>query len=320
MMKDFYDHGVVTDVCIVRNSRRPTHTEWYPEGTRTVRSGTPEFAATLDAFVRDKDVMVFFETPFRWELIPLCRSLGIKTVLMPMYECSPEDFPQVPDVLINSSDLDQQYYPHGVRLNVPVSAGSWRPRRDRILTFVHNAGHGGLRGRNGTAELITAWPMVDKRAKLILRSQEPLSPAQHRLLERSGNVDIRIGSARRDELYTEGEAFVFPEKFNGLSLPMQEAFAAGMCVIGARRFPMTEWLPKEPLVPVARVIRARVANRFQEFDEAVVEPRDIAAKLNQMFDTDPTPYSIAGREWGKANDWSVLKPQYMSLLQQLVTK
>ena len=39
--------------------------------------------------------------------------------------------------------------------------------------------------------------------------------------------------------------FVFPEKFNGLSLPLQEARAAGMLVLATDRFPMNTWLPRE---------------------------------------------------------------------------
>ena len=318
LAKAFYDHGVITDPVIVRHGSRPTHPEWYPPGTPSV--GGDEIRAAVGRMLDRVDAMLFFETPFRWELIADCRAKGVASVLMPMYECMPRVLPLHPDLILNPSALDQRHYPEGVQVTVPVTAATWRPRGDAVRTFVHNAGHGGLRGRNGTAELIEAWPHVSPDARLILRSQENLTVEQTRALRKCGNVDIRIGTAPHAQLYMEGQAFVFPEKFNGLSLPLQEAHAAGMVVVATDRFPNNTWLPKGPLVRSVASRPASISPRLMSFSEAVVDPEDIALKINSLLGTDPSEYGNAGRDWGRANDWAVWGPKYRGIIADAVNK
>lgn len=326
LVKSFVDHGLVTDVMIVRHGRHTTHDEWYPGAPQITDLKSSQQIRQAKQFCERMDCMLFFETPFIWPLIPHCREKGIKTALMPMFECEPEQLPYQPDLIINPSLLDQQYYPHGVFLPVPVEY-PWRQRTE-AKTFIHNAGHGGLKGRNGTAELVEAMRHVKSGARLTLRAQE--SGRQYwaggQLRDSAGaptnlpdNIDLQIGTFPYEKMFATGDVFVFPEKFNGLSLPLQEARAAGMLVMCGDRFPMNTWLPREPLIPVQGYRKARIGPPYNEFDEAIFDPKAIAYTIDEWFGKDITQYSLEGKAWAQEHSWASMKPRYVSLLEELVS-
>ena len=314
LAKSFYDAGVVTDVVVVSHGRNPNRPEWYPNHPMLFDFNRQKHL--LLNLVERVDAMLFFETPFRWELMDYCRKRKVRTFLMTMYECTPERLPSEPDRFLCPSELDLRHFPErSTYLPVPVDGVEWR-QRHRLETFVHNAGHGGLRGRNGTRELLEAWVYVTAPASLLVRSQGRLDGWDAGVYPDDVEwgtkaLIIQIGTFPRGELYAEGDAFVFPEKFNGLSLPLQEAKAAGMCVIATDRFPNNRWLTVEPSIPVASTRRSRIGPPYREFDEAVVDPRDIAQVINDVYGMDIGRISEAGRAWAASMSWEVLKPYYM---------
>lgn len=316
LARAFYDHGVVTDVLMIRHSSRHNHPEWYPNSE--MLSDINRIGVMID-FISRMDVMLFFETPFNWEIINQCRLRGVKTVMMPMYECMPTVLPAQPDMFLNPSLLDQSYYPTGTHIPVPVEV-PWKIR-EKALTFIHNAGHGGLRGRNGTAELLQAIPLVSNTdTKFIIRTQDDLRmptglAKQLAELATQDRFDIRLGNASYGELWSEGDVFVFPEKFNGLSLPIQEAYASGMMVMATNRFPNNSYLPNDCLIPVASIKESCVSGRCNRFDEAIVSPQDIVTTIETWAGQDITTHSVTGGSWAKSNSWEILKTKYMELLQ-----
>jgi hypothetical protein len=187
--------------------------------------------------------------------------------------------------------------------------------------YVHHAGHWGLRGRNGTRELVEALLYVRSPIELILRSQD-LVPAdvRERIMGAPPHVRVRVevGTVPYNRLWDEGDVFVFPERFNGLSLPLQEARAAGMLVMGTSRWPMTSWLPEGPLIPTSGTRRARIGPPYREYDEAMVEPEAIAATMDEWYDRDIRAYSRDGREWAARMSWTVLGPQYRDAMEGLL--
>lgn len=322
LARSFYTAGVVNDVAVIEHGRRPSNPDWYPGKLRVGDLRSPKALEQLKGFCLTQDVVLFFETPFLWELIPYCRSRGVKTVLMPMYECMPRVLPQTPDLFLCPSLLDLSYYPQGKYLPVPVEV-PWR-QRTKAEVLVHNAGHGGLRGRNGTKELVEAWGYVRSSAKLILRSQEPLQVPASKMMG-PYPIDLRIGTFPSDSLYSEGDVFVFPERFNGLSLPLQEARAAGMLVMATDRFPNNMWLPRDvvgqtpgnPLVRPSGYKAANISLRCNDFEESLVEPKDIAAKIDEWYGRDVTQYSLDGRAWAEENSWAKLRSKYLEALEDL---
>lgn len=289
LAKDFYDNGVIDIVYVQQHGRRKTHFEWFPNRVQRMED------------LLDKcDKILMFETPFDWTIIPEAKKKGIKTILMPMYECTNHPMPFVPDLIIAPSLLDQDYYPGSELVQVPVTA-NWR-ERTKANIFVHNAGNGGLGGRNGTKEIIEAMKYVDSPIKLIIRSQKEIEVPD------DDRIDLRIGTF--DDIWDEGDVFLFPEKFNGLSLPLQEAYASGFLVMAGDRYPVNDWLPNKPLIPVEGYHQDMV---YQKFNVAEYNPRTIARKIDEWYGKDISEYSLMGKKWGEDNSWGKLLKTYKQL-------
>lgn len=301
LSRAFYRHGVVDRFLMIPHGRYTNHADWYQE--YYTRHNAEAFLAGLKA-------LLVIENAFTaWNVVARAREQGIRVVLVPMYEWTPRSLPVRPDAVICPSALDVDYYRQydPTLLTIPVDT-PWRERREARV-YVHNAGHGGHGAggfRNGTSELVEAMQYVQSPLRLIVRGQ-PGSPQIEQLFERwdghDPRIEFRLGDFPDEELYEEGDVFVFPEKFNGLSLPLQEAFAAGMLIMAGARFPMTEWLPRDPLIPVLRYERARIA---VEFKKAVYEPWVIAKTMDAWYGREILGYSHAGKVWAEQHSWPAL--------------
>lgn len=291
LAKDFYDNGVIDKVFVWKHSTRDNHYEWYPDRVQNIDD------------LLECDIILYFETCFDFDFMKRAKAKGIKIVFCPMFECSNPNIVKMADKIINPSLLDQQYYPEGEFIPIPVNQ-VWK-LRETAKVFVHNAGNGGLGGRNGTKELLEAMKWVKSPIKLIVRSQVKIDAYNdHR-------IEYRIGTF--DDIWSEGDVFIFPEKFNGLSLPLQEAYASGMLVMCGDRFPMNTWLPKEPLIPVKEYKKERIA---VEFDSAVIDPKDIAERIDSWYNKSITEYSLKGKEYNINNSWKTLRERYIEVTSQ----
>lgn len=189
------------------------------------------------------------------------------------------------------------------QIKVPIPSHiKWRLRK-KAEVFVHNAGNGGLGGRNGTEELLRAMKYVKSPIKLIVRSQVPIRE------RKDPRIEYQIGTF--DDIWAEGDVFIFPEKFNGLSLPIQEAFASGMMVMTTDRFPNNTYLPTEPLIPVHSYLKERT---YVTFDKAKIAPEDIAKSIDSWFGKDISEFSEMGRVFKEEYSWDNLKKRYEEAL------
>lgn len=302
LAREFWDNGIINKALIYPNHVYRIFPERFP-GARVSDLNSKD----IDWLLEDIDLLYILETPFDWSVIPKARKKGIKTVLMPMHECLPENMPYVPDDFHFVSKLEEELGFKGFSLPIPVNTErvKWR-ERTTARVFIHNAGHGGLNGRNGTAELIEALKYTKSDFKLIIRSQS------HDLEVSDPRVEVRFMNAENYwDLWKEGDVFIFPERFNGLSLPLQEALASGMLVMSTDRYPMNTWLPKDPLIPVKEYRTEMISRRV---NAAVVDPQDIAKTIDAWVDRDIRAYSHLGRKWAEENSWQKLKPKYDSCL------
>ena len=295
LVKDFYDNGVIHEVAIFKHGSRVNHWEWYPEGTTRVT--TRPIRGEVEGFLGKIDVLLQFETPWDWSLIFHCRAKSVKTVIVPMYECMPRKIEpeNLPDRWICPSLLDYQYYtgPQGCGIEaeyVPVPVRVPWDARSKAFTFLHNAGNFGLRGRNGTTELIHAVRHLKNPVELTIRGQDgkEMAKVMHEYRYDPGvgaRVNFEAGTMPYDNLFRHYDVYVAPEKFNGLSLPLQEARAAGMLVLTTDRFPANKFLelPPEALIGPKSVSRACVGQSFLEFDECEVSPISIARTIDRWY-------------------------------------
>lgn len=292
LAKSFHDHGLLDKVLIHPHSSRTSHPEWFKEQK-------PFSKENFDWLLKDLKVLLIFETAFHWPIVTEARKRGIKTVLIPMYECTPDvkDF----DLILSPSALDKKYFPDSIQITIPTEE-PWK-LREKALTFVHNSGNGGIGGRNGTQELIEAMKYVKSPIKLIMRAQEKTFTSS----------DPRItfeGPVSRDKLYSEGDVFIFPEKFNGLSLPIQEACASGMAIMCGARFPMTEWLSNELMIPIKGYKTEMIARNIEV---AVYDPKDIAETIDKWYGKDIELFSLRGRKWARENNWNTFINSFITI-------
>jgi len=302
LARQFIQNGLIDKILVWPHSSYKTQ-NWYGISNHQVKN--------VEELLTLCDRLIFFETPFDWQIIPQARERGIKTILMAMYECTQYPLPYYPDVLIGGSAMETAHYAQikcalpCQHINVPVGM-PWKLRH-RAKVFVHNAGHLGLGGRNGTKELLLAMKYVKSPLKLIVRSQVPLKGLEGM---NDPRVEIRIGDFAYNTLFEEGDVFILPEKFGGSFLPMQEAFASGMPVMATDRFPTNSWLPKELLIKPMGYRKDRIGAWF---DCAVLDPQKIAAKLDEWYDKSIESFSFAGRTWALENSWEKLTPLYEAL-------
>lgn len=318
--KWFYDAGVITDVMLLRHGSRLDHFEWYPPETPHLDARQrPWRGADINEFIDRIDVLLQFETPFDWSLFDHVRSRGKRSALVPMYECYPKRADSLPDKFICPSLLDQRdYWPGSPFLEVPVPPDVRWHQRTRARRFLHNGGNLGLRGHKGTLEIMQAMNFVKSDIRLSIRAQDtrgfkalvdhcPQIAKDERVLL-MGDVDRLL------LFHSSHDVFIMAEKYNGLSLPLREARAAGMLVMTSDRFPMNTWLPQWPLIPVSHYATASVGGPYNDYLEATVTPEDIAAKIDEVYDADITQYSLDGRAWGEQMSWERLRPLWLEEL------
>lgn len=332
LAKNFYDAGVITDVMVYRHGSRPSHLEWYRKDSEpnypVELIQRPFSGPVVEDFIRSVDVMLFFETPFDWDVIKLIRKLGKRSVIVPMYECTPKrytpivkdhDVSSMPDKWICPSLLDVEYFTGSPYLPIPLAPDvpAWQ-LRTRAENFLHNGGNLGLRGHKGTREIMQAMRYVVSPIKLTIRAQD--ERGLHELItaepsvKRDDRVTLQYGEIPYAELFDGHDVFLMAEKYNGLSLPLAEARAAGMMVMTSNRFPMHCWLPTLPLIPVARYQRASIGGSYNDYDEAVVDPVAIASKIDEVYGRSIKNYSQSAIQWRESMSWEKLKPEWIKEL------
>lgn len=250
------------------------------------------------------DIIVTIETWYDWNYLA-----GKKWVLIPMYECT-MPLAYKPHRTIAVSLLDKKWYPDSVYLPFPVARDRLPFKlRKRANVFVHNAGHGGLTGRNGTQELLEAMRYVKSDIKLIINSQNPIICSDKR-------VEVRVKDYENYwEIWNEGDVFIFPEKFNGLSLPIQEAISVGMPIMCTDRFPFNSYLPKELMIKSEGVnILGKRQGFMKKIPSAKINPKDIAQKIDEWAGRDITKYSLMMDKLAQQLSWESLKEQWQKAI------
>lgn len=352
LARDFHRHGLITEVFVMEHPSVPSNrADWYP-GAPYTELRRPDVHA-MHEFCRGMDAVVFFETPFHWPLLQTLRG-KVRTFLVTMYECTPR-YHVRPDVYLCPSVLDLDVFAdHGEEIEAARDIGPghvvgstlntlWKDRpgrdgaravwvqlpveypwrlRERAEHFVHNGGYLGVRTRQGgvqregTTTLIEAMRHVKSPIRLTIRVQENVSPAHQRLCAEDPRVQYVPETVPYTELYATGDVCVGAQRWNGCSLPLQEAFASGMLVMNTDRYPMNTWLPNEPLVPVRSWLKnSSIGGSYLEFDEADVHPEDLAAKIDEWYGRDVSALSRRGLEWAKKNSWEVLLPKWKKVLE-----
>ena len=313
--KGLYDHGIVTDVIVIEHNGIPRNTDWYKHSQVMPIRNIDQFE--VKQFIKKMDKMLYVETPFDWNFVSFARE---KSYIIPMYECTPYPVPAEPHKWLCPSLLDYEVFAPNANRNstivpIPVDDRIIWSCRHRARHFVHNGGYLGLKGREGTTLLIDAMQYVKSPIKLTIRVQENVPEEYISKMNQDSRITYLPNNVPYEQLFSVGDVYIAPQKFNGCSLPLQEAYASGMVVMTTNRFPMNTWLPNGPLIPVTKYTRERVGGRYMEFDMAHPEPEVIAATIDAWYDRPISYLSFRGKDWGEQHTWTSLKPLYLQALQ-----
>ncbi len=313
LAKEFIDNKIIDDILVVRHNILENYDSvWYPN---SIVANDITNIEIVREFIKKIDILFLFETGHFKNIDQIARDLGVKVVLMPMYEWSP--YPINADLYLAPSLIDRDYcdtfYPSSKLeiINVPAHSKIKWKLRTHAKKFFHNAGNGSFFDRNGTESLLASIKHIKSPIKLVIRSQN---------LNISDINDERVEITNKnlsfDELWEQVDSFVFVERFNGLSMPLQEAYASGCLVIAGDRYPVNTWLPQKPLVRPTHYSSVSFQSHIG-VKSACYDSIDIAKKIDDFYDTDIKEYSLMGLEWSKINSWDILGPRYKKLLGEL---
>lgn len=311
---EFARHLRPEKVLLVENGVFRTFPErFYEFETRQVPAHhtiTPELQ---DWILGDMDLLLSIETFYNWEIVKNAKAQGVKTALLTMFEMTPERLQVRPDMFLCPSKLDYQVFPEPkVYLPVPFDTERliWRERK-KAKVFIHTASHGGMNMRKGTPLLLEAMKYVKSDIELIIYSWLDFKSSDSRVKIKTVNFQNYW------QLWREGDVLVYPQDYNGICLPVQEAFCSGLGVITTDIYPFNEYLPKDLLFQPKEFYDTRAASGLIKVKAAKIDPVAIAEKIDEIANKDISKYSRLGKEWAEKNSWNVLLPKYLEVFNVL---
>lgn len=299
----------------------PIRHDWYPNATWI--KGTPR-ASDFAAWLPGLDVVYTAETPYSHSLFEVAQKMGVRTVL----HVNPEFLDHIRKPYLPKPSLfacpthwlwNRIPEPKAL-LPVPVATERFTPHTaEKATRFLHVVGRPAIHDRAGTADLLLALESVTSEIAVTITCQEPgyvnqLMSVNNIHLPDNITLTVADGDVEdHADLYTGHHVLISPRRFGGLSLPMQEACAAGMPVIATEVSPNTDWLPADWLV------RASYAGEFMahtSVDLYTVDHHALAAKITQLA-ADKRYFQEASQQAlaiAKQLSWEQLTPLYQRVL------
>lgn len=290
--------------------------ERFPANSKIVSRGSWN-DKEVDDFLEDIDVVLAIETPYNWNVFPRAKNKKVISVMIPMFEGASKPLNFYPDYLLCPSVYDRKSFA-GEPLKfidcvLPVDTSAIKFREHtKAHTFVLNMGHGGIMGRTGIVELLEAIPLIQADIKFLIRSQTPID---YKLDD--PRIDIRIGNVKNYwELWDEGDIYLHPSKQEMISMPVQEALAAGMPVLSSRFKIYEDVFPESWFFPETKNSLVKMHQREIRFH--FHEPQKLADTIGQWANQDISSASRRAREIAETISWEKLRPIWLSLLRSLV--
>jgi len=312
----FWKHIYEISKELIVMSGRRDNPYLFPKGV-LCEIGRPTLSE-INEFLKDINIVLAMETPYNWNVFSKAKEKGIKTVLIPNYEWSEVTPPVMPDLYLCPSRLDYDLfkdYPTRVKyLPIPVDREEFPfKQRTKAHTFVFNNGGGGTDGRNSYEELKEAIPLVKSDVKFIIRSQivdiESIEDKR---------VTMEITNKNHEDLYKEGDVFLFPHKYDGLSLPIQEALSAGMPVLSTNFYPHNAYMPKEWFFNAEKFQIGKVCPECRVIELAKIDPKLIAKKIDEWANKDITEDSKKADEIAEKISWKSQHDEYINLFKSIL--
>ena len=311
LTQEFYEHLKPTKTILLFNKMYKHYLDRFPEGECISKT---EFSDDkVKEFLTGLDLVLAFESPYNWNTFNIAREMGVKSVLIPMYEYLKVDAPK-PDLYICPSLLDYDIVAgNKVFLNIPVNRKRLVRRKPfRVKIFLFNTGHLGKHDRNFTQKVISAMKLVKSDVKLIVNSQRKFN------YEKSSNVEVRVKDEKNYwDLWNVGDIFLFPQRFCGLSMPIQEAMSIGLPVITTDIDPLNVYIPPKLLI---KTFKTPPIKGYRVIDTYTTTKKDIAAKIDkiaQMSSDELGRYSDLMDKYAESISWENMLPKYNKEFEKL---
>lgn len=301
----------------------PLHLDRFPGATFINGWPTP---ADYSRFLTGLDAVYTAETPYHNSLFSIAEAQGIRSALHVNPEfCDKLQRPNTPDPSIYLAPTTWMFneLPEPKRLQpFPVATDRFMPViAERATRFLHVIGRPAIWDRNGTVELLYALESVKSELAVTITCQEPgyvESLINEHAIHIPNHVGLHIDSRDIEnywDIYTNQHVLVLPRKFGGMSLPMQEACAAGMPVIATDISPNHDWLPTEWLVPAHRSGDFMARTKIDLYSADIL---DLAAMID-LFASSPTVYRSAAKtalDIADSLSWREQGPRLKRLIEQ----
>lgn len=326
---EFFNHFNMK-VLIIENKPYEVFPERF-SGCQVFTKETEIADSILDKFLDQIDLLLIFQHPFITRITKRAKEKGKKIIWIPMYECMPSEssYYKYADFFICPSLLDYKLI-SGKKIFLPIPVNrellSFKLKK-RAKIFLHVVGTDTetTRDRNGTRYLLKAIPLVkNQKIKFLIRSQSNLGKiiSDSRIILKIKNLDNYW------ELFKEGDVFLFPLKYNGLCLPIQEAVSVGMPIMATDFPPFNSWLPKEMLIEpigVERITRPTTLTFERDeprgtrtFYTAIHSPEIIAKKIDEVSKMNISKFSKLSNIIADKLSWEKLGPKYAEIFDRIV--
>lgn len=201
--------------------------------------------------------------------------------------------------------------PAGARVvPMPVEKPPYEPERAAAgspVRFVHPIGHAATGDRAGSRILSRALRHITAPCEVRVFCQDRRLDTPFEQAAPGVSVQVRCrGVDDHWDQYRGGDVLVLPRTYGGLSLPSQEAMAAGLALV------MTDCSPNEvwPGLKVPVVKNNSVQVRCGKIPAAIADYRALADLMTGL--AEDRDYLVGlqaeARRWAEANSWEALLP------------
>lgn len=316
--RDYYRHlnplkTMVVDISAINGKTQNPH--WYPNGIFI--NGFPR-EREIELFLNDLDVVLTAETPYNFELFSIAKRRGVKTVCVEnpeFYDYFKYPHLPMPDLIILPSNwMEAEIRAHAeplgtqvVQLHHPVDRGVFKFNLRKSKKFVHVAGNPAVNDRNGTFDALAACPQL-----IVVTQKEHLAK-----MIRARYSGSRVFDNLEDnlELYNLGDILVFPRRYGGNCLPLNEALSCGMPVIMPNISPNNNLLPGEWLVPAYENGYFEPRGRVNLYS---VDVQKLMEKIDWFINCDIEKESEKANQIAESISWKELGPKWMQTLESLL--
>lgn len=288
--------------------------DWYP-GIKVIKDYPRD--EDIKEFIKDLDVLIFGETPLNYNFYKIAKTCGIKTATVINWEFFDHiihpDYP-LPDLFIMPSiwgykevkEFSDQKGIKCIQLHHPVDRNEITYKLRTTKKFLHIAGKPATYDRNGTWEFLTH--VLNGRV-----TTQSVDLA-NQIRSRYRHTQVYTNIQDNNYLYQLGDILIYPRRYGGNSLVLNEALSSGMPVCMPDISPNNNILPTEWLVP-AKIVESFTPRT--KIDVYSVISELFKEKLDWFRNCDIEKESRKANEIADTISWDKLKSKYIEALEDL---